>query len=44
MVNREAETGLNYGIERVEGLVYLADKFNVGGGSLSAVTARIRVG
>ena len=44
VVNREAETGLNDGIERVESFVYLGDKLNAGGGCLSAVTARVRVG
>jgi hypothetical protein len=41
---KEAETGLNDGIERVESFVYLGDKLNAGGGCLSAVTARVRVG
>jgi hypothetical protein len=44
MINREAVMGLNDGIERVEGYVYLGDKLNAGGGCLSAVTARARVG
>ena len=35
---------LGGGIERVESFVYLGDKLNAGGGSLSAVTARVRVG
>ena len=45
MVNREAVTGLNDGIERVESFVYLGDKLYVDGGwrMLSVVTARIRV-
>ena len=32
------------GVERVEGFVYLGDKLNAGGGCMSAVTARVRVG
>ena len=44
VVNREAETGLNDVIERVESFMYLMNKFNAGGGRLSAVPARIRVG
>jgi hypothetical protein len=43
-MNREAETGLNDGIERVESYVYLGNKLNVGGGCLNAVTSRVRVG
>ena len=41
---REAEKGLNEGIEKVESFVYLGDKLNAGGGCLSAVTVRVRVG
>ena len=41
---REAETGLNDGIEKVKSFVYLGDKLNAGGGCLSAVTARVCVG
>ena len=37
VINREAETGLNDGIERVESFVYLG-KLNAGGGYLSVVT------
>jgi hypothetical protein len=43
-MNREAETGLNDGIERVESYVYLGNKLNAGGGCLNAVTSRVRVG
>jgi hypothetical protein len=43
-MNREAETGLNDGIERVESYVYLGNKLNGGGGCLNAVTSRVRVG
>ena len=43
VVNREAETVLNDGIERVESFMYLGDKFNAGGGCLSAVMARVRM-
>ena len=44
MVNRiKAETGLSYVNERMESFVYLGDKFNAGGGCLSAVTARVSV-
>ena len=39
VVNRDAEAGLNDGIERVESFIYLGDKLNVGGGCLSAMTA-----
>jgi hypothetical protein len=44
MINREAEMGLNDGIERVESYVYLGNKLNAGGGCLNAVTSRVRVG
>jgi hypothetical protein len=43
-MNREAETGLTDGIERVESYVYLGNKLNAGGGCLNAVTSRVRVG
>jgi hypothetical protein len=43
-MNREVETGLNDGIERVESYVYLGNKLNAGGGCLNAVTSRVRVG
>jgi hypothetical protein len=43
-MNREAETGLNDGIERVESYVYLGNKLNAGGGYLNAVTSRVHVG
>jgi hypothetical protein len=43
-MNREAETGLNDGIERVESYVYLGNKLNAGGEYLNAVTSRVRVG
>jgi hypothetical protein len=42
-MTREAETGLNDGIERVESYVYLGNKLK-GGGCLNAVTSRVRVG
>ena len=35
---------MNDGIEIVVNCVYLGDKLNAGGGCLSAVTARVRVG
>ena len=44
VVNREAEAGLDDDIERVESFMYLGDKLNAGGGCLSVVTARVRVG
>ena len=40
----EARLDLNTDIEKVESFVYLGDKLNAGGGCLSAVTARVRVG
>jgi hypothetical protein len=43
-INREAETGLNDGIERVESYVFLGNKLNAGGGCLNTVTSRVRVG
>jgi hypothetical protein len=43
-MNREAETGLNGGIERVESYVCLGNKLNAGGGCLNAVMSRVRVG
>ena len=43
VVNREAETGLNGVIGSVESFVYLRDRFNLGGGCLSVVMARVRV-
>jgi hypothetical protein len=36
--------GLNDGIERVESYVYLGDTLNAGGGCISSVTTRVRVG
>lgn len=44
VIDMEAQLGLNDGIERVESFVYLGDKLNAGGGCLSAVMARVRVG
>ena len=42
VVNREARTGSNECIERVESFVYIGDKLSAGEGCLSAVTARVR--
>ena len=36
--------GMKDGVERVESFVYLGDKLSAGGGCLSAVTSRVRVG
>ena len=38
------EESMNCGVERVDSFVYLGNKLNAGGGCLSAVTARVRVG
>ena len=44
VVQNEGGLGLNDGVERVVSFGYLGDKSNAGGGSLCAVTARVRVG
>ena len=44
VVLAEGVEGMNDGIEMVESFVYLGDKLNAGGGCLSTVTARVRVG
>ena len=44
VITREAKTGLNYGIERVESFLCLGDKLNVGGGCLSSAMARVCAG
>ena len=44
VVAKDREESMNGGIERVESFAYLGSKLNAGGGCLSAVTARVRVG
>ena len=44
VLDMEKEKGMSCGVERVDSFVYLGNKLNAGGGCLSAVTARVRVG